>query len=48
MCFLKQHSRIAKINQLLAMMPPYPGFAQFDKPYNQVTQWNQKEMKARG
>jgi len=29
-------------------MPPYPGFTQFNKPYNQVTQRGGKEMKALG
>jgi len=42
--FLKQHSRIHKFNQLWTMMPPYPGFAQFHKPYSQVTQRSGKEM----
>ena len=46
--FLEQHSRIDKFNQLWAMMPPYPGFARFNKPYSQVTQWSGKEMKALG
>jgi hypothetical protein len=36
--FLEQHFRIDKFNQLWAMMPPYPGFARFDKPYSQVTE----------
>jgi len=27
-------------------MLPYPGFARFNKPYSQVTQWSGKEMKA--
>jgi hypothetical protein len=45
-CFLKQHSRIDKFNQLWAMMPPYPGFAQFNKPYSHVMQWSGNEMKA--
>ena len=48
MSFLEQHSRINKFNQLWAMMPPYPGFARFTKPYSQVTQWSGKEMKALG
>jgi hypothetical protein len=46
--FLEQHSRIDKFNQLWAMMPPYPGFARFNKPYSQMTQWSGKEMKAPG
>jgi len=46
--FLEQHSRINIFNQLWAMMPPYPGFARFNKPYSQVTQWSGKEMKALG
>jgi len=27
-------------------MPSYPGFAQFNKPYSQMTKWSGKEMKA--
>jgi hypothetical protein len=27
------------------MMPPYPGFARFNKPYSYVTQWSGKEIK---
>ena len=46
--FLEQHSSIDKFNQLWSMMPPYPGFARFNKPYSQVTQWTGKEMKALG
>jgi len=46
--FLEQHSRIDKFNQLWAMMPPYPDFAQFNKSYSQVTQWSCNEMKALG
>jgi len=46
--FLEQHSRINKFNQLWAMMPPCPGFARFNKPYSQVTQWSGTEMKALG
>jgi len=42
--FLEPHSRIDKFNQLWEMMPPYPGFAQFNKPYNQVTQSNGNEI----
>jgi hypothetical protein len=30
--FLEQHSRIGKCNQPWAIMPPYPCFAQFNKP----------------
>jgi hypothetical protein len=30
------------------MMPPDPGFARFNQPYSQVTQWSGKEMKALG
>jgi len=37
--FLKQHSRIDKFNQLWAMMPPYPVFTRFNKPFCQVMQW---------
>jgi len=46
--FLEQHSRINNINKLWEMMPPYPSFARFNKPYSQVTQWGSKEMKALG
>jgi hypothetical protein len=46
--FLEQHSRICKFNQLWAMMPPYSGFARFNKPYSKVRQWSGKEMKALG
>jgi len=42
--FLELHSRMKKFNQLWAMMPPNPGFARFNKPYIQVTQWSVKEM----
>jgi len=38
--FLKHHSRFDKFNQLLAMLPPYPGFARFNKPYSQDTEWS--------
>jgi hypothetical protein len=48
MSFLEQHSRMDKFNQLWAMMPPYPGFARFNKPDSQVMQWSGKEMKALG
>jgi len=44
--FLEQHSMIDKCNQVWAMMPPYPCFSQFNKPYSQVTQCSGKEMKA--
>jgi len=46
--FLQQHSRIDKFNQLCAMMPPYPGFARFNRPYSQVMQRSGKVMKALG
>ena len=46
--FLEQHSRIDKFNQLWEMMPPYPGFARFNKPSGQVMEWSGKEMKALG
>jgi len=46
--FLKQHSRIDKFNQRLAIMPPYPGFARFNKPYSQVTQCSGKDRKEVG
>jgi hypothetical protein len=45
---LKQHSRINKFNQLWAMIPPYPAFTRFNKPYSQVTEWSGKEIKALG
>ena len=32
--FIEQHSRIDKFNQLWAMMPTYPGFSRFNKPYS--------------
>jgi len=44
--FLNHHSRIDKINQLWAMMPSYPGFAQFNKSYCQVMRWRVMGMKA--
>jgi len=46
--FLEQHAWIDKFNQFWAMMPPYPGFARFNKPYSQVTQCSGKEMEALG
>jgi hypothetical protein len=46
MSFLEQHSTMDKFSQLWAMMPPYPGFARFNKPYSQVTPWSGKERKA--
>jgi len=45
MSFLKQHFRIEKFNQRWAMMLQYPGFAQFNKPYGQVTHWRGNETK---
>jgi hypothetical protein len=36
--FLNHHSSIDKFHQRWAMMPPYPGFAQFNKPYCQMPQ----------
>jgi len=44
--FLEQHSWMITLNQLWAMIPPYPGFARFNKPYSHVMQWSGKEMKA--
>jgi hypothetical protein len=44
MSFLEQCSRIDKVNPLCAIMPPYPGFAQFTKLYSQVTERSGKEM----
>ena len=46
--FLKQHSGMDIVNQLWAMMPPYPGFTPLNKPYGQVTKWSGKESKALG
>lgn len=43
--FLRQHSRFAKFNKLWVLMPPYPGFAQFNKPYCQVTQWSGEKIR---
>jgi hypothetical protein len=43
--FLEQRSRMDKVNPLCAIMPPYPGFAQFTKLYNQETQRSGTEMK---
>jgi len=40
--FPKQHSRINKFNELWVMIPPYPGFTRFNKPYRQVTEWSGK------
>ena len=44
--FLEQHSRIDKFNQLWAMMAQFPGIAQFNRPYSQMTQWSGNDMKA--
>jgi hypothetical protein len=44
--FLEQHSRIVKFKYLWAMIPPYSGFAEFNKPYSLVSQWSGKMMKA--
>jgi len=41
---LKQHSSIDKFNWLWVMMPPYPGFARFNKPYSQATKSRHKQM----
>ena len=48
MSFLEQHARIDKFNQLSVMIPPYPGFARFNKPYSQVTQCSGKQMNGLG
>jgi len=48
MSFLEQHARIDKFNQLLVMIPPYPGFARFNKPYSQVMQCSGKQMNGLG
>jgi len=45
---LKLPSRIDKSNQPWAMMPPYPGLAQFIKPSSQAAQWSGEVMKALG
>lgn len=42
--FLQQLFKIDIFNQLLAMMPPYPGFTWFTMPYCQPTQWSGKQM----
>jgi len=44
--FVKQHYMVHMFNYCQMIKPPYSGFAQFNKPYSQVTQWNGKEMKA--
>jgi len=46
--FLEQHCLIDKFSELWAMVPSYPGFAQLNKPYSQVTQCSSKEMKVLG
>jgi hypothetical protein len=46
--FLEHNSRTKIFIQRCAMMPPYPGFAQFNKPYSQMMQWSGNEMKAHG
>jgi hypothetical protein len=46
--FLEFHKQIDRFNDLWAIMPYYPGFARFNKPYTAVTQWSGKEMKALG
>jgi len=46
--FLKQHSRIAKFNQLWVTWPPYSGFTRFNTLYSQVTWWGGKQMNALG
>jgi len=43
--FLKQHSRIARFNQLWRMILPYPGSPRFNKPYTQVMVWSGEEKK---
>jgi len=43
--FLKHHSSIHKSNQLWAIIPPYPAFTRFNKPYSQVMQWSVNKMK---
>jgi len=42
--FLEQHSKIGKLNQLWAMMPPYSGFAWFNKLFSLVMQWSETEI----
>jgi len=46
--FLKQQSTINICNQLWGMMPPYPGFGQFNKSYSQVMPSSGKEMTVLG
>jgi len=46
MSFSGKHSRIEKFNQLWVMMPSYPGFAEFYKPYSHVTQLSGMERNA--
>jgi len=44
--FLGQHSRIDNFNQLGALLPQYPGFTWFYKPFTQVTKWSGTEVNA--
>jgi hypothetical protein len=46
--FLEHHKRMATFNRLWNIMPPYPGFVTFNKPYTAVTQWQGKEIKMLG
>jgi len=42
---VKQHLWIGKFIQLLAMIPPYPAFAQMGNPYCQLRHWSVKKVK---
>ena len=46
--FLEHHNRMEAFNRLWSIMPPYPGFSPFRKPYTEVTQWQGKELKMLG
>jgi len=43
---LEQNSRIDKFNQVWVMMAPYPGFAEFHKPYICMIGWSGNKMRA--
>jgi len=46
--FLEHHKLMPRFNELWRLVPAYPGFVQFNKPYTAVSQWQGKEMKALG
>lgn len=46
--FLEHHKRMTVFNQLWSLMPPYPGFSPFRKPYTAIVQWQGKEFKMLG